>query len=46
MPMIKYCPLLGVAYVTRKGEMRFVTLNISIEIRYALIYAILMSLCS
>lgn len=36
----------GEGYVTRMGQMRFCILNISIEFNYALIYAILMSLCS
>ena len=32
--------------MTRKGPMMFMTLNISIEIRYALVHVIVMSLCS
>lgn len=42
----KLSTLGGGVYVTRKGQTRFVNLNMSIHIRYVLIYVILMLLIS
>jgi hypothetical protein len=36
----------GVAYVARNGQVRFVTLSILIDVRYALVRRTLMFVCS